>query len=54
MNDCQHQQGEHFLGDCGDTDAMPGPYQWGGKREITPESTHDHLVAWLRLQGAIQ
>lgn len=56
MSDCPHGDGAHWAGDAGDVvDSLDHrrPYQWGGPNEITPESTYDHFVAWLRIQGVI-
>lgn len=58
MNDCQHQQGEHYLGDCGDLIATHDGLQLpadGQLRTVTfTGDRHDQLAAWLRLQGVIQ
>lgn len=63
MSDCPHEQGQHWLGDCGDLDAIPKA-DWIARANRQALATIDRIEMaraaymptdiWLRTLGAIQ
>lgn len=54
MNDCPHGDGAHWVGDCGDLDAIPKA-DWMARANREAQAAIDvRTAAWLRTLGAIQ